>query len=388
MFQVRRQRVGDATPATVTAREMVTAALRGEAVGVPSAQEAVAIGHLAKLHGVRSLLHHAVVGTPTWARWPEALREELTLAARQQVAAELVRRHELTQVLTKLGEIGVGALVLKGAALAYSVYDEPSTRERGDSDVLVSKADAERAAEVLVALGYAPTLSAGGKLATYQHTYRGRLHSVDLHWEISNAQLFASTLVYPNLTRRAVAIPALGPHARALSATDALLHALVHRATHVNAPYYVDGVPYHEHNRLIWLYDIHLLATALDAAAWNDFEARAERHQIRAVCLDGLLAAKDAFATDLPAKLVASFEAVGDTEPSAGYLRVGRLHHTLVELRALPTWRKRMRLVRDVVLPDPQYMFDKYGTERRALLPWLYVRRAVGGLYRVVTSKR
>lgn len=388
MFQGRRRAVSNATPASVTAHEMVTAALRGEAVGVPSVEEAAAVGQLARVHGVRSLLHHRLSTTADWQRWPEDLRNELMTAARQQVAAELVRRHELAEVLAMLNEVGVDALVLKGAALAYTVYEESSTRERGDSDVLVPKSDAERAADALRRLDYEPTLSAGGELASYQQTYRGRLHSVDLHWEISNAQLFASALEFDDLAERSMAVPALGPHARALCPTDALLHALVHRATHVNAPYYVDGVGHHEHNRLIWLYDIHLLATGLADDAWRDFENRATRHQIRAVCLDGLLAAREAFATALPEELVRRWESAGWSEPSAGYLRVGRLHHTLVELKALPTWSKRIRLVRDVVLPEPEYMLDKYGTRRRALLPWLYLRRALGGLYRAARSKR
>jgi len=316
--------------------------------------------------------------------WPVELRRELSSAAREQVAAELVRHRELVRVLDALTTRGVCPLILKGAALAHTVYDEPSTRQRGDSDLLIRPEDRTTVATTLALLGYEPLTSAGGELATYQQTYEGRHHRVDVHWKLSNAQLFAAGLTYEELNARAIPVPALGAHARALCPPDALLHALLHRVTHINAPYYVDGVAYLEHNRLIWLYDIHLLSQRLSAEEWDEVVAHAHRHQWSAICLDGLVATREAFGTKLPLDVVNALGGTQGREPSAAYLRRGRALHTLTELRALPTWPQRLRLMKDLLLPHPDYMLDKYGTSSRVALPWLYVKRAVGGVYKLV----
>lgn len=159
-----------------------------------------------------------------------------------------------------------------------------------------------------------------------------------------------------------------------------MLHALMHRATHIRAPYYVRGDRYREPNRLIWLYDIHLLANRFDASHWDEFVALAKRAQVAAVCLDGLAVTRARLGTVLPAHVVAHLDAVGSTEPSAAYLSAGGLRHALIELRAVSSWSGRLQLLGDVFLPHPEHMFSKYGTNRRSLLPWLYVRRAVEGL--------
>lgn len=81
----------------------------------------------------------------------------------------------------------------------------------------------------------------------------GVQHVFDLHWKIANPQLFADLLSYDDLHTEAVAVPALGEHARAVDGIPALVLACVHRMAHHN-----DSID------LLWLYDIHLLATGMD----------------------------------------------------------------------------------------------------------------------------
>ena len=51
-------------------------------------------------------------------------------AARRQVWVETRYRGELQQVLSALGAVGVPALLMKGAALAYLYYLDPCLRPR------------------------------------------------------------------------------------------------------------------------------------------------------------------------------------------------------------------------------------------------------------------
>jgi len=66
------------------------------------------------------------------------------------------------------------------------------------------------------------------------------------------------------------------PDALAVSPVHALLLACMHRGTHRHNPYYVSGEPHTGGDRLIWLYDLHLLAESFGEHDWQSFIARAD----------------------------------------------------------------------------------------------------------------
>jgi hypothetical protein len=71
----------------------------------------------------------------------------------------------------------------------------------------------------------------------------------------------------------------------------------------------------------------------------------------------------------------------GSSEASLALLDPARglLAEVWTDLRALPTTRARLVLVRENLLPPPAFMYTRYGTRRRWLLPVLYARRLAGG---------
>jgi len=88
---------------------------------------------------------------------------------------------------------------------------------------------------------------------------------------------------------------------RALADVDALLFACIHRTGHANAPYHVPGTDELAGDRLIWLYDIHLLFSRMSAAEQAEFAVRAAEKKIRAICRDALQRSAECFATAIPA---------------------------------------------------------------------------------------
>jgi hypothetical protein len=144
----------------------------------------------------------------------------------------------------------------------------------------------------------------------------------------------------------------------------------------------VDGVPYRDANRLIWLCDIDLLARRLSAGQWSRLCDNAAAKGLRAVCLDGLRASGKYLGTEVPELVRERLGAPGPAELSAAYLRPGRVRKHLTDLCALRGWRARWWLAREWLFPPPDYLLRKYDTDRRWLLPWLYTRRAVAGLTR------
>src|SRR5712691_10127605 len=67
--------------------------------------------------------------------WPEAICEALARESRLQTARELLRRKELISVLDVLAAEDIHPILLKGTALAYSLYDNPASRPRVDTDL-------------------------------------------------------------------------------------------------------------------------------------------------------------------------------------------------------------------------------------------------------------
>jgi len=86
---------------------------------------------------------------------PPALVPALQHCIRHESAVELSREIELEHVLSLLAQAGLNPLIIKGTALAYTLYDAPHLRSRCDTDLLFpDRASAEQAWKVLERMGY------------------------------------------------------------------------------------------------------------------------------------------------------------------------------------------------------------------------------------------
>jgi hypothetical protein len=333
--------------------------------------------------GLGALVHHRLQSTSARDDWPAAVREPLLREARMQAAQDMILEHELIAVLDAFAEAGIGTLVLKGAALAYSHYPEPALRTRCDADVLIRRATRDAAGRLLEAMGYERDNAVSGELVSYEQSYAKREgnvdHVIDLHWQINNGQVFARALSYDEAIARAVRVPQLGTSARALCPPHALLLACMHRAAHLGA----DGP---EGNRLIWIYDIHLLANAMTTGEWREFVLLCVDKGMRGISLDAFAEAQRTFATAFPEEVIESLTHSGSAEMSAAYLDSAGAALLLTDLRALRTWRSRATLLRELLFPPAKYLLAKYHAHSRWLLPWWYVRRAVEGMWKTSRS--
>lgn len=309
-------------------------------------------------------------------RWPAELTAKLKGAALHQAAAELRVESDLRALLHAFAAVGVQPLLLKGTALAYSLYPEPWLRPRCDTDLLVAESERDRAAAVLRQLGYAPLLEAEseylGSQKSYSKTGPGGRFTCDLHWQISNTnRQFSQKFTEGGL--QSTAVPALGEHARTLNKIDSLLYACFHRAGHFS----------HSGDRLIWLHDIHLLGQSLTDEEAETFcvKVKARRLEISALCADALAVAQSWFNTKLPAPLEALMqEQNGQEEAFAALLKpggrqVGIKNHALLELKGLATWRERVRFLWQNAFPPPEFMLWRYGASKKSALPLLYLKR-------------
>lgn len=310
-------------------------------------------------------------------QWRAAGREAL---ARATVLEELQRR-ELARLTAAFADRAIPILLLKGAAWAYTVYARPVLRPRDDTDLLVDPSAVDSAGRLLLRLGYEPSVENVMALASGQRHYRRVddrqiAHPIDLHWRVTNPLVFVGALPFERLWTRSVAMPV--PDARTLCPVDALVLACLHRLAHHGAE-----------SPLLWLMDIHLLASGFGIGEWDEFQSEAERHGLAGVCAQSLMRAVEHFGTRVPARIEPWLARAARDTPEPVFLGSGvdPLGVLVSDWRAVGSWAGRLRLLKDHLWPPRSYMEARYGPRRPLTWPFVYGWRAIGGLRRWVRSR-
>ncbi|KAA3622844.1 MAG: hypothetical protein DWQ08_12270 [Proteobacteria bacterium] len=355
-----------------TPRTWVSAALAGHAPPFPDPPDAEAFAdsiiRVAVEEGVAALLHYRLDQTGSWVKLPDCVHLRLQARARLLAAGEMAVQHELRQVLSEFEARDIPHLLIKGAPLAQVLYPAPHLRERCDTDIVFPDRESANAAwRLLEARGYERQNAVEGEtistqFAAYRTLPSQAVSTFDIHWRLNNSWRIAAVFEFDELFGRSAAVRELHENARMPSLTDSLVIACLHRAGHR-----ADN----EHNRLIWLYDIHLLWAALDADDLDTLAALCREKRVSRAVLDGLEAARAHFGTKLPRELTEelaadrSAQAVDPDDYASAWRR------ELGQLRALPTFGRRVAHVVDNLFPSRDYIMKKYGATSAWRLPWL-----------------
>jgi hypothetical protein len=291
-------------------------------------------------------------------------------------ATSIVREVELRQVIDDLAAHGVRPFVFKGAHLAFTIYPSPDRRPHVDVDMLLKRADRQALDRCLRDRGYELVPQVTGDVAFGQQQYwkvdaSGVGHTIDVHWRIANPLAFSDRITYSDLERDAMPVSRLGDHARAPSLPLALVIACLHRTAH-----------HGNSERMIWLYDIHLLASALDDDGWQLVVDLSSRRGLSAVVMAGLERATEYFETEVPAEVTRRLGIDRTVEKDLLDFLEGprpRLDVARSDWRRIHRWRDRSRFLREHLFPPASYIAHRYGTASHVALPFLYVRRIVTG---------
>lgn len=164
---------------------------------------------------------------------PDRIQALLRAQAVQSTTFPIVAlKPTLQQALAAMASVDLEPIVLKGAALAYTVYPQPTYRTYGDVDLLLSKNELHRAKEALIEQGFL--------IGSPDPDFYGNDHhhlpplffpktriSVELHHHLvveSNPFRIDITQVRKRTERRSIA----GYPTRVLAPVDALHHACIH----------------------------------------------------------------------------------------------------------------------------------------------------------------
>jgi hypothetical protein len=225
---------------------------------------------------------------------PNPARDRLLAQHQEAAYAGLLHDSIRNRVCRSLREGAVPVMLLKGAALAASCYEDPATRLMSDLDVLVPRASIRHAVALLEREEFRLTASSldAALRSPRGHAvmkHRSLRSVVEVHWELK---------VLGRAQRSAIA----GIWAEACSLPSAV-DAVVMRPGHLLPMLCAHMALQHQDGCLIWLHDLHRVLLTADATESRVSREAATRWRLAPCMALCILRAQRLFGTPLPAEM-------------------------------------------------------------------------------------
>jgi hypothetical protein len=296
------------TPSAATeAYQCLVVCLAGRSLGRPVGGEAEwrLLIALAQAEGVGPLLCRALRDRPDIAV-PAAARRALFRICHESACRSLTQEAVRARLCRRLAERGIPGLLLKGAALAFTHYDDPVLRPMADLDLLVPPGQLEQAARCLEESGCRPFSAEPVALSVrrsrphlvYEDARTGEV--VELHWQLrllGHMRTEATAEIWSNAQ----------PFVSAASGTGEVTAQMM-RPGHAIPLHCAHLVLQHQYARLLWLFDLHQMLRVLDPAEASLTREVATRWRLVPATMLTLRRVQTLFGTPLPGDLSAWVE--------------------------------------------------------------------------------
>lgn len=370
----------------------LAAALNGECsewpVNLQSDSSRLRIWRRIQFHGIAFALAGKV---ETLAAWPDALREKVREEAQLQAFWEESHRAMLLRIFNALGERAIDCLVMKGTALAYSVYDAPAMRRRGDSDLLVKQADLDATREALAALGMTRREDPHGLF--FQETWLsdtgfGMIHAVDLHWQPTDRPALQHVLRLEEYFDRTIPLPRLAPNARMPRPVLTFLQGAINQAWHRVHGYFVESERVIGGERLVWAMDNALLAGAFGEDDWEGLTQLAIARDVAPLVLASLQLAERHFSANAPPEVMARLQAApAETRLTRYLLSDGPADEFFADFAASRGLSRKLAFLKANATASRQHLLGKYPRAQSWPTALLQARRMLELVGRAAKAK-
>lgn len=329
-------------------------------------------------HKMLPLLYWKIGRLPKELRPPAPVMNKMREAFMTGRVHALQAERQLQVLLDAFSKAGVRVLVLKGPALARTVYPDPAIRTSQDIDLLVRPREFTKAREIISKNWYqcdSKIFEVLEDCYCEEHfiPLRDSRNSriIELHWDIHRFFGYGHYKRIEGLFFRAVTVKTAALCFETLHPIDALINAALHLI-----------MTHSQSMRLIWIYDIALLAQNLCVP--NDWEILQKRSLAWGARLSmeySLKMAQIWAGLQLP-KSFNDFSTWPGPEENEIVALTNAIHKydrpaNLVKLymSGPPSFSKKLHVLLKLLFPDPSYIRNTYPPSREWLLPLSYLRR-------------
>jgi hypothetical protein len=325
-------------------------------------------------------VYRKIGSLPPECRPPETITDEMRQAFLVSVVRSLQMERQLREIVEAFKQDGVRVLVLRGPALAFSLYPDPAMRPGGDLDLLVLPEQVVQARGILENLGYR-CLAKRFEVArdffreecfVHQGNH-GNKFPVDLHWVHWELHPFfkgSEEVEIHDLFERAWKVETPTLTFETLHPVDYLIHSAIHL------------VMIHKNEmRLSWIYDTALLAKRLQVDnEWKTLQERSVAWRARLPLEHCLKMAQVWAGLELPDGFDDFSTWPRPTEDEFAVWADTMRHHwvTILLKRSLANpslLLKRVPSLLRLLFPHPEIVRFCYPTSSNWLLPFSYVKR-------------
>lgn len=290
---------------------------------------------------------------------------------REQMRATTYRRigGEMVQVLNAAG---VPAVLLRGGALAATVYDDPAVRHCHDLAFLVQPDDLSRAAAALREAGLKPLAYSPSSDAPYAALRHETSLPVELHGRLLAIRSY--DLPWAEVWPRTREVRFGDAAARVLAPADALLHVLAHAFCSASR------------ESLRWVTDAWYVIRS-GGVNWDQFGATAERGRLTLPVLVTLRYLAGSLGASVPEAVLVRLAAAVERAPAVERdvalraVRTGSCESVTSLLgRGRGGWHVRALTVLWLLFPSRAYVRDVVARRDGASLPRYYLERPINYL--------
>jgi hypothetical protein len=308
---------------------------------------------------------------------PESMRQELRQAYLKTMMANLIVSREAARLLELFSREQIPVILLKGIALANSLYADPGLRVLSDVDLLVHFADREQVHALMKAQSYVSQFNLEAGLGTeytceQAYTRSKPTLAVEIHWHILNSAYLRRNVMLDWFWQNTIPIQ--------INKQTGYMFAPGAQLAHLTSHYFL----HHQGLGLRWSYDIALLLNRHGTEInWLETLAAARKFGINRALSAGLMQAVQVWGKNLPAEAYVAmhrypptlsdriaFRILTSPRPEAGILWDAWNTSGICD--------KVMYLAR-YVFPKRAYMMERYKITKDQV-SWFYVRRIFRGL--------
>ncbi len=233
-------------------------------------------------------------------------RERLRVWRRAHTLFTMNLTAEMFRLFDSFATVGIEALVIKGPVLSARCYGDPGLRQYGDIDLIVRDRDILRSTELMISLGYVPSVPVAAitaKKIPGEYVFRQSRTKllVEFHTELT-FRYHPRPLPLENLFKRHVRVSIDAHEIPALSPEDELMLICIHGAKHF-------------WEKLSYIADVAAFVSKQELD-WGRVESAAEEVGAVRMLYVGLRLAEDLLGAPLPKNVTA----LSRSEPTVGRL--------------------------------------------------------------------